>query len=131
LNSLRQVANLSARSAIATYNWKRLRTRIAIKSALTAISLILAPILFLGKMWGASAFPRLGWACLALGLVTGADLLWACLWLRRLGAAGRGAAHATPASPVPNSAANAPQAAPSDDSHVEGENSKSKFSCSM
>jgi hypothetical protein len=83
LDSLREVANRSARSAIATYHWKRLRSQILTKSILTATSLLLSIALFLGKSWGKAAFPWLGGTCVVLGLITGVDLVRACLWIRK------------------------------------------------
>lgn len=73
LASLRQVANLSARSAIAAYTWKRLRGTILLKSLLMFVSFILAGVLLSDRFWGVT-FAATGWAAAAVGGVMAVTL---------------------------------------------------------
>jgi len=81
---MRSVANRSARTAIATSTWKRLRGKLFVKSVLAVISLTIATVLLTGKLWGTVSYTSFGWASLAIGAITAVELINSTLLLHRL-----------------------------------------------
>ena len=79
LNSLREVANLSARSAIATHTGKQLRGKALIKCILSAVAFGVGAVLLTGNIWGSRSYTAYGFAALAIGGIMGLDLLLATL----------------------------------------------------
>ncbi len=72
INSLREVANLSARNAVATHTWKKMRGSIFVKLVLSISAVAGASLLFSGVLGDPAQFMIHGWgatviACLALG----------------------------------------------------------------
>ncbi len=64
LQSFRQVANLSARSAIAQHSTKTLRGEIAVQGTLAGLAAIAAGAYWCGPLWGSAAQPLQGSGCL-------------------------------------------------------------------
>jgi hypothetical protein len=86
LATMREVANRSARSAIATSTWKRLRGKLFVKSVLVVVSLTISAVLVTGKLWGTVSYTGFGWAFLAIGGITAVELINSTLILHRLNA---------------------------------------------
>ena len=66
LDSLRQVANISARHAIARSKWKKMRTTVALQALLTAIAGVVGMTIVTGKWLGMSGTDLWGWAALLI-----------------------------------------------------------------
>ncbi|NOX54685.1 MAG: hypothetical protein GXP27_09650 [Planctomycetes bacterium] len=86
LDSLREVANQSARSAIADSLWRRMGGSLALKAVLTVVPGGLAVwFLILAQRMGCSSiYLKLGWACVGIGVLMGIELIRSFLVLRRL-----------------------------------------------
>lgn len=80
LDSLRQVANISARHAIARSKWKRMRTKVALQSLLTAGSFVVGLSSLTGNWLGFIGTSVWGWLAIAMGtalaLKLGLDFRW-------------------------------------------------------
>ena len=75
LDSMREVANLSARAAIAKCNWKRMRMQVAFTSGITACSLATTVVLLSSPLWASVSYFKYGLISAGLTLLTGAELL--------------------------------------------------------
>jgi hypothetical protein len=75
LNSLREVANLSARTAIARHSGKQLKDKLLVKLLLTTACFVVGLVLLTSKWWGHGAYATYGWGALGLGIVTGMEML--------------------------------------------------------
>ena len=80
LDSLRQVANISARHAIARSKWKKMRTRVALQSVLTGVAGFVGLSILTGKWLGLVGTNLWGWMALAIAAVLGSkaalDIRW-------------------------------------------------------
>lgn len=72
ISSLREVANFSARSAVAKHTWKKERRTMQVQLVLTAASLGYAGVLFGGALPGAPT--SYGWAATCIGGLMGSHL---------------------------------------------------------
>ena len=86
LDSLRQLANQSARSAIATHHWKKFRLKVAVKFALSVTSLAVGVLLLTGRFWGFGSSIAPGCAATVIGLIVGSELVYSYLKIRKLSA---------------------------------------------
>lgn len=84
LQSLREVANTSARSAVSKYFWKKLRGMIVIKGMLTVAAFSTAAVLLTSELWGTGSYQTQGWAALAAGFVAAGELARSSFLLHRL-----------------------------------------------
>jgi hypothetical protein len=74
VSSFREVANLSARTAVARHQWQRLRSVVTMKAVLSAACLLTGAILSFGPLIGGQRMWLQGAACLILGVFAGYDL---------------------------------------------------------
>lgn len=81
LDSLRQVANISARHAIARSKWKKMRTRVALQSALTGGAGLLGLSILTGKWLGVLGTNLWGWVALAIAAVLGSKVAMDIRWI--------------------------------------------------
>lgn len=81
LDSLRQVANISARHAIARSKWKKMRTRVALQSALTGGACLLGLSILTGKWLGVLGTNLWGWVALAIAAVLGSKVAMDIRWI--------------------------------------------------
>ena len=75
LDSLRNIANSAARSAIAKYTSKSTREKILFRTLLLTISFVLAAVLLTSTMWGAGNYMGIGWSAVAACGALGIDIL--------------------------------------------------------
>jgi hypothetical protein len=75
LDSLRNIANSAARSAIAKYTTKSTREKILFRSLLFTISFVLAAVLLTSTMWGSGDYVQIGWSAVAACGALGLDIL--------------------------------------------------------
>ncbi|MES2790716.1 MAG: hypothetical protein V4719_13980, partial [Planctomycetota bacterium] len=81
LDSLRQMANISARHAIARSKWKKLRTRIALQSLLTAASGVVGLSILTGKHLGLVETNLWGWLALVIMVTLGCKVIMDIRWI--------------------------------------------------
>jgi hypothetical protein len=74
LDSMREVANLSARAAIAKCNWKRMRMQVAFTSGITACSLATTVALLSSPLWASVSYMKYGLISAGLTALAGAEL---------------------------------------------------------
>jgi hypothetical protein len=74
LDSMREVANLSARAAIAKCNWKRMRMQVAFTSGITACSLATTVALLSSPLWASVSYLKYGLISAGLTALAGAEL---------------------------------------------------------
>lgn len=74
VSSFREVANLSARTAVARHQWQQLRSVVTMKALLSAACLLTGSILSFGPLIGGQRMWLQGAACLTLGIFSGYDL---------------------------------------------------------
>lgn len=74
VSSFREVANLSARTAVARHQWQRLRSIVTMKAILSAACLLTGATLSFGPLIGGQRMWLQGAACLILGIFAGYDL---------------------------------------------------------
>ncbi len=75
LDSLRNIANSAARSAIAKYTTKSTREKILFRTLLLTISFVLATVLLTSTFWGGGNYLNIGWSALAACGALGIDIL--------------------------------------------------------
>jgi len=83
LNSLREVANLSARSAIATHTGKQLRGKVLVKVILATASFGVAGALLTSRLWSSTSYTFYGSVALGIGCVMAVDLVASTVSHRR------------------------------------------------
>lgn len=88
LNSLREVANLSARSAIAKHTGKQLRGKALLKFVLSGTAFAVAAVLLTSRLWATGNYTLYGWAALSIGIVMAIELARSTRLLRRSNKAG-------------------------------------------
>ncbi len=81
LDSLRQVANISARQAIARSKWKKMRTRVALQSMLTGVSACVGLIILTGKWLGVIGTSQWGWGALGIAVALGGKVALDIRWI--------------------------------------------------
>lgn len=74
LDSLRNVANTAARSAIARYSSRAVREKLLYRSLLATLSLLITVVLLSSSLWGDGSYTALGWLAAAASLGLGVDL---------------------------------------------------------
>lgn len=74
IDSLREVANLSARTAIASYTWKQLKGTILAKGTLLLVFVVLSAVLLSSPWWSNKEYGISGWIALAAAIVMGWEL---------------------------------------------------------
>jgi len=85
IDSLRQVANLSARSAIEVHAWKRLKGRLLGQGILTTICVSSsAAFLVSSQLWHRSSHFTYGWVLLGIGGLAGLELTKSVMLLHKL-----------------------------------------------
>ena len=73
IDSLRHVANLSARTAVASHSWKRDRSLIFLRALLMLAAFAVAGVLLIGPLSPEGRFANQGYAALFIAIVAGAD----------------------------------------------------------
>ncbi|MDA1017074.1 MAG: hypothetical protein O3A00_21775, partial [Planctomycetota bacterium] len=82
LDSLRQVANMSARSALASHSWRKLKETMRSKGALTAASAGVATALFASPLWLGLSLTPLALVATAAGGVCGINMIYTAMKAR-------------------------------------------------
>eukprot|EP00913_Durusdinium_trenchii_P008986 g8452.t1 len=75
MSSMRELANMSARKAIAAHSWKRLRVKVLIKTIIFVTSLVTAIVLLTSGIWLPVSNVNYGLAALAVAAVTGFEVV--------------------------------------------------------
>jgi uncharacterized membrane protein YcjF (UPF0283 family) len=75
LDSLRNIANSAARSAIAKYTSKSTREKLLFRALMFTIAIVLAAVLLTSGLWGNGNYVTLGLCALAASLALGLDIL--------------------------------------------------------
>ncbi|MDB5338093.1 MAG: hypothetical protein JWN70_3712 [Planctomycetaceae bacterium] len=81
LDSLRQVANISARHAIARSKWKKMRTRVALQSMLTGGAAFVGLSILTGKWLGLIGTNLWGWLALGIAVALGGKVSMDIRWI--------------------------------------------------
>jgi hypothetical protein len=86
LDSMRHVANMSARSALEKHARKRVRGMVAVKSLLAISSFAIGLAIFAAPVLGLRSSPATGWSAIVVGAIVLADMFRATLteWWRML-----------------------------------------------
>jgi chemotaxis protein histidine kinase CheA len=74
LDSLRNVANTAARTAIARYSSRAVREKLLYRSLLATLSLLITVVLLSSSLWGDGSYAAMGWLAAAASLALGVDL---------------------------------------------------------
>ncbi|MCH7873065.1 MAG: hypothetical protein IID33_15320 [Planctomycetes bacterium] len=69
LDSMRELANLSARTAVAAHTRKQFRSQITVRTGMLVISLVAAAVFFTGGLWSSISYVQYGWASLAVAII--------------------------------------------------------------
>ena len=88
LNTLRQLANLSARTEIATHASKELHGKMLVKSLLAVTSFTVAGVLLTGEVWGSVSYYATGWAAAIVGIMVAAELARSTLLIHNISSNG-------------------------------------------
>lgn len=100
IHSLRQVANLNARTALAKHSGQQARSTLQLKATLVLVAVGLAAILLVPGLLGSMGLRAYGWALVGVGLVATAEVL---MTMRRVRGAGTSkGAESAPAEPAPS-----------------------------
>jgi hypothetical protein len=75
LDSLRNIANSAARSAIAKYTSKSTREKILFRTLLLTIAFVLAAVLLTSSLWAGGKYVNIGWSAVAACGALGIDIL--------------------------------------------------------
>jgi hypothetical protein len=75
LDSLRNVANTAARSAIAKYSSRASREKLLYRSLLTTLSVLVTVALLTSGFWGDGSYVTFGWLAAAASTALGIDVL--------------------------------------------------------
>lgn len=75
LDSLRNIANSAARSAIAQYTTKSTREKLFFRGLLLTLSLVAAVVLLTSSIWGDGGYLAIGWCALVTSGALCADIL--------------------------------------------------------
>jgi len=67
MDSLREIANLTARTAITRHARKKQKKRLLVAGTIAAVSYATAAVLLTGELWGAASYPAQGWAATGVG----------------------------------------------------------------
>jgi hypothetical protein len=86
MNSLRQIANHSARQTLARHFWKQQRSAVVLKAALVAMSFSLASVLYWHHGAMETSISALVWGAAAIGLITLSGLVHTWSEVNRLNA---------------------------------------------
>ncbi|MCA8983313.1 MAG: FHA domain-containing protein [Planctomycetaceae bacterium] len=89
IESLRDVANQTARNALATHAWKQVKLKMWASGLLTLISAGTAGALICSPYWSPVSYENYGWLTLLLALVSGGELFRSRLALMRLKQSGK------------------------------------------
>ncbi len=84
LNSMREIANLSARSAVAKHHARKLQLSYQIKTVVTVVGGVISAVLLTAELWTDMSYRMLGLCTLAITLISGIELARTTLILRRL-----------------------------------------------
>jgi hypothetical protein len=83
LASMREVANLTARTAIARHTWRKHRSMLAVKFTLAAVSFAFAFVLGVTGLFGGGSYGIYVWSSIAVGCVMVLELGRTMMQLRR------------------------------------------------
>jgi hypothetical protein len=75
LDSLRNIANSAARSAIAQYTTKSTREKLFFRGLLLTLSLVAAVVLLTSSIWGDGGYLGIGWCALVASGALCADIV--------------------------------------------------------
>ncbi|MCA9069180.1 MAG: hypothetical protein KDA84_09670, partial [Planctomycetaceae bacterium] len=89
INSFRELANMSARTAVAKHSWKKLRGQICAKAALTALSYGVSGTLISGILGPRFSYPIIGGVIAAVGTVLGFNVVKTTMKLVNLKSGGK------------------------------------------
>lgn len=84
LDSFREVANKSARTAVATSQASKVETALQIKVSLTVVCLMFATFTLSTPFWLSSDLSTFGWVAMILAGIMGAEVARTCHVLRQL-----------------------------------------------
>jgi hypothetical protein len=84
MNSFRDVANYSARMAIARHSMKHQKTDLLFKGILTSVCVLTTLIIFAESIWGAKTLGIIKWAALAVSITSSAQFLRGLLQVKQL-----------------------------------------------
>jgi hypothetical protein len=84
LDSLRNVANTAARTAIAKYSSRATREKLLYRSLLATLSVLVAVVLLTSVFWGDGSYMNVGWLAAAASAALGFDVLRSSGKLRSL-----------------------------------------------
>ena len=82
LDSLRNIANSAARSAIAKYTSKSTRKKILFRTLLLTIAFVLAATLMSSSLWAHGRYVYIGWLAVASCAALGIDIFLRTTFLR-------------------------------------------------
>lgn len=83
MDSLRELANLSARSAVAKHTWKKVRGEVFVKTALAIAGWVVTAALFTSPWWRGESYRSYAILAGAVSLVMSIDLIRAMLQIMR------------------------------------------------
>jgi chromosome segregation ATPase len=75
LDSLRNVANTAARTAIAKYSSRTTREKLLYRSLLATLAVLIAAVLLTSVFWGDGSYMSMGWLAAAAAAALGFDVL--------------------------------------------------------
>lgn len=75
IHSLRQVANLNARTALATHSGKQMKTTLQLKAAMAGVAIVLAVVMLVPGLLGTLNLKTPAWALIGVGLITVVELV--------------------------------------------------------
>ncbi len=84
LDSMRQIANLSARSAVARHYAQKLEISLKIKVWLTIVAALVSLVLFSAKSWGRNSYDWQAFAAFQITLIASLELVRTLVRLRRV-----------------------------------------------
>ncbi len=74
LDSLRNVANTAARTAIARYSTRAVREKLLYRSLLATLSVMISVVLLTSSIWGDGEYMTMGWLAAVASIALGFDL---------------------------------------------------------
>ena len=87
LDSLRELANLSARTVVARHTWRKLRGTIVVKGTLLAVALAVAAVLFTSDLWGSGSYATFGWSAGFVAAILAVEVLRSAMLIHGMNSA--------------------------------------------
>jgi hypothetical protein len=108
LDSLRNVANTAARTAIAKYSSRASREKVLYRGLLATLSLLVTAVLLSSVFWSDGSYLNVGWLAAAASVALGLDVLRASGKLRSLRSEPKQVLAPTKAAPTQSPSASNP-----------------------